>query len=98
MDDSFIACYNCLMKKTCKKYGLQYGITSLEYDKMLVAQGNCCYICGRHQIEFKKRLCVDHDHTTGSIRGLLCTNCNAKLGWFENHESKIFEYLKGRLS
>lgn len=54
-----------------------YGITKLEYDEMLTAQENCCVICGSDE-----RLCVDHDHKTGKVRGILCVNCNSGLGSF----------------
>jgi hypothetical protein len=56
-----------------------YGITLAEYTEMLKAQGGACVGCGR-QPTAKKRLCVDHCHTTGKIRGLLCSNCNTALG------------------
>jgi hypothetical protein len=35
-----------------------------------------CQVCGRNDI----RICVDHDHETGKVRGFLCTNCNTALG------------------
>jgi hypothetical protein len=58
----------------------KYGITLEQYNEMFIIQNGCCSICGRHQNEFKKALHVDHDHITGNVRGLLCTNCNTILG------------------
>lgn len=49
-----------------------YGITSEDYDRLFEAQGGRCYICRRKPREL--RLAVDHDHSTGAVRGLLCGN------------------------
>jgi len=59
-----------------------YGISIDEYNTILSNQNNCCAICNRHQIEFKKRMHVDHCHKTGKVRGLLCSNCNQGIGHF----------------
>jgi len=70
-------------RKTARKNNqlkLKYGITLEIYDRMLAGQNGCCAICGKHHTEFRWGLCVDHDHDTGNIRGLLCTGCNARLG------------------
>lgn len=67
-------------EKRKNNYKAQYGITLEDYNEMFVNQNGCCKICGRHQSEFKKTLCVDHCHTTGKVRGLLCSNCNIVLG------------------
>lgn len=58
----------------------RYGITPEYYDEMLKSQYRSCAICGRHENEFTRRLHVDHNHSTGKVRGLLCTNCNTMLG------------------
>jgi len=56
-----------------------YGLPAGEFDRLLAAQGGLCAIC--HQIcSTGARLCVDHDHATGRIRGLLCRRCNRALG------------------
>lgn len=75
---------------------LKYNLTVGGYDKMLQHQQGCCAICGIHQSELKKRLFVDHDHKTGKVRGLLCINCNCRLGVLENENFKnaAEEYLK----
>jgi hypothetical protein len=60
-----------------------------------------CEICGKSVSEVTKwdskfaakNLCVDHDHTTGKFRGLLCQICNRQLGWYENNKEKINKYL-----
>jgi hypothetical protein len=64
-----------------RSYYLKYrfGITADEYDRLLDSQGSACAICGR-ACESGRRLAVDHDHQTGSIRGLLCRKCNCALG------------------
>lgn len=59
-----------------KNYLRKYGI-SLEERKAL---GNRCMICSKET----GKLCVDHDHTTGKVRGLLCDNCNKGLGLFQD--------------
>lgn len=65
----------------------KYGITPEEYDSMLDSQGGCCAICGRTPTP-SRRLAVDHDHTTGVVRGLLCTACNVGIGFLgDNHQS-----------
>lgn len=57
----------------------RYGFTLVEYNAMFVAQGGVCAICGAERTD-GKRLNIDHDHSTGRIRGLLCDRCNMVLG------------------
>lgn len=57
-----------------------FGLEDEDYQKMLVEQNNSCAICGVKQEELTYSLCVDHDHETGIIRGLLCHNCNVCIG------------------
>lgn len=74
-----------------------YNLTNLDYDRMLEEQNGRCMICGRHQSEFKNRFNVDHDHTTGKVRALLCVSCNTGLGKFRDNVeimNKAIEYLK----
>lgn len=74
-----------------------YGLTPEQYNEIFIIQKGCCSICGRHQSEFRKALAVDHDHETGKIRGLLCSNCNAMLGYANDNQQvllKAVEYLK----
>src|SRR5262249_46947964 len=54
-----------------------YGISRADYDALIARQGGLCAICRKPS---KLRLCVDHCHLTGMIRGLLCRKCNAGLG------------------
>jgi len=73
-----------------------YGITSEEYRQKIADQGNACEICKLPFVP-DKNPCVDHDHTTLAVRGILCTHCNSGLGHFkeslENLESAQ-EYIK----
>lgn len=77
----------------------KYGITLKEYNEMLINQNNSCKICfgpsgGRGRYH------VDHDHSTGNVRGLLCHNCNTSLGLLkENKESmkRMIRYLEGNI-
>lgn len=62
-----------------------YGITLEEHNLMFNKQEGKCKICGRHQNEIKIPFAVDHDHTTGRIRGLLCHKCNQGLGYFNDN-------------
>jgi superfamily II helicase len=62
-----------------------YGISIEEYERLLVKQKYCCAICKVKVTKLNKSLCVDHDHKTGKIRGLLCENCNNGLGGFRDN-------------
>lgn len=80
----------------------RYGITPERYDEMLAAQQGVCVICGDPPrpdgVHASARLHVDHDHTSGKIRGLLCGPCNSGLGLFRDHPGllqKAIEYLNG---
>jgi hypothetical protein len=61
-----------------------YGLTVAGYEKMLADQDGRCAICGGEETAKLRgrvrRLCVDHDHETGQVRGLLCSRCNTMLG------------------
>jgi hypothetical protein len=63
-----------------------YDLTPEQYEALLATQGGVCAICGRPERVAREgkpvRLAVDHCHTTGAIRGLLCTSCNRALGLF----------------
>lgn len=60
-----------------------YGLTLMEYDRMLAEQDYHCAICPCLPVNApKQRLNVDHHHATGTVRGLLCANCNIALGHF----------------
>lgn len=87
-------------KINLKRY---YGMSYENYAALQEQQDNRCAICGNQETGLYwrtkniKRLCVDHNHETKQIRGLLCTNCNHGLGKFhENPEllEKAIQYLK----
>lgn len=65
-----------------------YGITLEEYDEMVAAQGGVCAICGGGPGRYP-RLCVDHDHETGVIRGLLCNDCNRGIGLLGDNPTTV---------
>jgi hypothetical protein len=72
----------------------KYGLTPDQYDELLDAQGGVCAICERTPEENGNRLTVDHDHTTGKIRGLLCKVCNRDVGRIEKHIAGFRRYLE----
>ncbi len=66
----------------------KYGVTLVEYARMLNEQGGCCAICGRPEPS-NRGLDVDHDHETGDVRGLLCTSCNRVIGHAHDSEDRL---------
>lgn len=71
----------------------RYGITSVEFEGMLKAQGNVCAVCAH---PFHSTPVVDHDHVTGAVRGLLHTRCNTALGTVEWYDFKMWLRGAGR--
>ena len=82
----------------------RYGITKETYDEMLNIQNGVCAGCGTEgntvlgKLE-QKFLCVDHDHSTGKIRGLLCHSCNKALGLLQDNIEtlkSLIRYLENK--
>lgn len=74
-----------------------FVFTVQEYNLLLEKQNGVCAICGVKKNRNNTALCVDHDHKTGKIRGLLCHFCNTSLGKFNddiNLLQKAIEYIK----
>jgi hypothetical protein len=60
----------------------RFGMTVDDYNAMVRAQHGVCAVC--RQSPNGNHLCVDHDHRTGLIRGLLCDACNGGIGQFDD--------------
>jgi hypothetical protein len=106
-------CFDCFKlneSERIKQYGREYhknnglmkvyGLTIEQYKEMLINQDYKCAICG-DAADGKgaklRNLCVDHCHTTGKIRGLLCNKCNSGLGQFRDNPGfmlNAIQYLK----
>ena len=70
-----------------------FGITVEQYEKMYAEQNGCCAMCGKSEKENGRQLAIDHDHSCcpeplrscgKCIRGLLCSDCNVALGYYES--------------
>ena len=79
----------------------KYGITQSAYDDLLSEQERKCAICSR-LLDSSSRdntACVDHNHSTGKVRGLLCRPCNQAIGNFQDNPELCrigAKYLEGR--
>lgn len=87
------------MNARWRKFWLKkYGLTEEMFDEMLEKQEGRCAICrriGNGSVRFH----VDHDHSSGFVRGLLCTSCNQGLGSFKDNPDfmlSAIEYLRSR--
>lgn len=80
------------------KFKKQYGITLDDYNNMLDKQSGGCGICGSETAGVRtKYFSVDHCHSTGKVRGLLCMKCNRGLGLFNDNTERLLKavnYLK----
>lgn len=77
----------------------KYGLTLEQYDDMIQQQQNKCAICKVEfpiSYQFWNRPCVDHDHQTNKVRGILCRKCNISLHYIENFKFWVAakEYLR----
>lgn len=75
-----------------------FNMTVDDYMVMYENQSGRCAICGSETANNGKRknFCVDHDHETGKVRGLLCHNCNVSVGLMKESPSllrKAADYL-----
>jgi hypothetical protein len=82
-----------------RRIAAEYGMTPEDYLSLFDAQKGRCALCGAEPSN--RRLCVDHDHKTGQVRGLLCSLCNRTLGmqddnpaWFRRAASYLAKQRK----
>lgn len=71
-------------KRYVARLRTEYGLTTEDYENLQVAQQWRCAIC-----EKEKQLIVDHNHSTGKVRGLLCNPCNQALGLFKDDPARL---------
>ena len=90
---------NGTAQRHCKR---RYGLTLKDVEKMLEDQNHLCAICREEGFQMNDRvyhgLNVDHCHTTGTVRGMLCHNCNRALGLMKDDIERLkaaIKYLEG---
>lgn len=76
-------------RSNCKT---RYGITEDQYADALRAQNGKCAICEKPA--GSRALCVDHDHKTGAVRGLLCLHCNSMLGQADDDPERLMAAIR----
>lgn len=69
----------------------KYGITKEQFNELFKNQEGKCPIC---RTELKKEIHIDHDHTTGQVRGILCGKCNKGLGQFNDNIKSLTNAIK----
>lgn len=84
----------------CRNSKQRYGLSVPEREEILANQHGQCLIC-ENEIKFdgsrsQYSACVDHNHKTGKVRGILCGNCNTWIGYLENKNISL-DVLKRHL-
>lgn len=75
-------------RKHLLKY--KYGVAYEWYEGLLQEQQGGCAICGSDvPAKGRKHLCVDHDHSTGAVRGILCSDCNIGISHFKDSPDRL---------
>lgn len=84
-------CKLCVKDKQLHR---KFGVSLKWYTKQLASQGGVCDIC-KLELDSKryKHLAVDHCHTTGKVRGLLCTTCNTSLGGLKDSPQNLLNAI-----
>lgn len=75
----------------------KFNLTVADYDAMVLDQGGVCAICHKPPCGRGKagqRLCVDHSHSSGKVRKLLCLSCNMALGLLEDSPDRLRQAAK----
>jgi len=89
---------NCIECDRIHFISWTYGVTKKEAKKLFKETKNGhCIICGVSAKEClkkqRKSLCIDHDHITGKIRGIICSNCNKALGHVQDDPEILFKMI-----
>jgi len=84
-----------IKRSKVRRYKIDFGITLEDFDKRLSLQQNKCLGCGKELTE-KGDACLDHNHTSGKVRGILCRNCNLAIGGAKDNIEilkKVIKYI-----
>lgn len=80
--------YECRECRSDNKLKKKYGLTKQQNELLYEEQEGKCCICKRFFL--RKNLVVDHNHTTGKVRGLLCSPCNRGIGLLGDNIENLF--------
>ena len=67
-----------------------YGLPTFMYNEMLKQQGYKCKVCGISHSDYGKNFDVDHNHTNGNVRGLLCNSCNRLIARYNDDPAAMY--------
>ena len=76
----------------------RFGITAEDYATLFTAQESRCAICRAPEPGTTLGWCIDHDHVTNEVRGILCGPCNTSLGFYEKRIRSNREAFDGYLN
>jgi hypothetical protein len=77
----------------------KFGLSSEDYSELLEESGGVCAICHKPETKLDYRtgkllnLSIDHNHTTGEVRGMLCMDCNRALGMFQDSSELLLNAI-----
>ena len=71
----------------------KYGIDENDYEELYYSQNGKCAICSCDLKIRDKQTHIDHSHSTGEVRGLLCHYCNIGIGVFKEDREIIMNAL-----
>ncbi len=72
----------------------KYGLTIEDLEKMIEKQNKKCAICFQDLQVGTVKCCIDHNHETGEVRGILCSNCNTGIGLLKENNNILQSAIK----
>lgn len=71
----------------------KYGISREDLSALFEGQSRRCAICGTDKFNGVGP-CIDHDHASGAVRGILCVSCNSVLGHAKDNQDILRAAIK----
>jgi hypothetical protein len=92
------SCWVCGHRGSERARKHKYGITPSDFENLLIQSEGKCMIC--KESFGKGKVCIDHNHTTGKVRGVVCDSCNKGLGFFKDNSIVLdtaIQYLEANV-
>jgi len=90
--------YECKICENHRRNVNRYGITKEDFKKLYEQQEGACAVCGKFLEYNGLDTHIDHDHDTGKVRGILCSNCNTALGLLKENVEIILALAMYKLA